>query len=94
MGAWDARRTNNSLRDTLLKEIVKSKGYKIMLVGDFNAHVKLVGENIRGVDDNGENLCQLCTEGGLKIKNMDQQTQGVWTWERGEKKVSNKLYFG
>jgi hypothetical protein len=69
-------------------DVLKRKGYKIMLVGDFNAHVcdrKNMEEGVVGRDFNGECMSQLCGENNLCVKNFDEFTKGVWTWGRGDK---------
>ena len=62
----------------------RSLGYKVLLMGDFNAHIGRGEEEVP--NKNGRRLLNLAYAGNLVIGNELSVCKGRWTWECREKK--------
>ena len=82
---------NESIYSVLMSESaeLKSKGYRIILLGDFNGHVGSGPDGIKGnnpiINLNGHRLLNFLANGDFShINGMSNLTTGLWTRQRGE----------
>jgi len=65
---------------------IVAEGYKVILMGDFNAHVGNDKYGIPGnhpeINNNGMLVRQLVHANDAKLWNAEQTCRGLWTWER------------
>ena len=75
---------NKKIRKKLEKIIESNEREGLMIMGDFNGHIKWWD----GKDDdkNGEMLLEWIQDYGLIMLNMDDRCIGKYTWSRGENK--------
>ena len=86
---------NDGLLLTLRSEAaaLRSKGYRIVFVGDFNAHIgSMPGRGILGnhpdVNHNGERFLRFLEEGSFRHVNGERElVTGLWTRQRGGSKT-------
>ena len=72
-------------KDRILDFVLRQQelGYKVVLMGDFNAHF---GEREAALDPRARLVSSLCTEGKLTNMNFQRSCRGKWTWYSGQKK--------
>ena len=63
---------------------LQQKGFSIVLMGDFNAHIGL-GEE-QSPNKNGQKLLNVVWACDLRVGNELPECKGRWTWESGEKR--------
>ena len=68
------------------EEIVRlqQKGFSVVLMGDFNAHIGLGEEQLP--NKNGQKLVNFVWACDLRVGNEHPECTGRWTWECGEKR--------
>lgn len=76
----DERQRNKRKLEEIHKFIESNKYNKICIIGDLNAHIGILGEN---VDRAGEELMNFCEANELLILNLSHKTEGEVTWSRG-----------
>ena len=85
-GVKGSKDMNEDVRRQLEKEIgiLRHRGHRVLLAGDFNAHTAEVDNGWQGLDCNGHLLQELCMEMDLSVLNFGPNTKGTWTWERND----------
>ena len=86
--------TENTKRMTQLQEDIiqlKTQECEIMILGDFNAHIKEMEKDSQGnphhvTNKNGHRLQKLARTEDLAIMNNNNKTKGQWTWMRKTQK--------
>ena len=63
---------------------LQQKGFRVVLMGDFNAHIRL-GEE-QSLNRNGQKLVSFVWACDLRVGNELPECTGRWTWECGEKR--------
>ncbi|MCP4976741.1 MAG: hypothetical protein GY931_11310, partial [Maribacter sp.] len=59
---------------------MQKQGFNVILLGDFNAKMKITDQQIKGENEAGECLIDLTVMTGLEIVNMEPELRGVPTW--------------
>jgi hypothetical protein len=68
-------------------KMLKENGYDIMILGDFNAHMKKMEKDKKnGNNKNGDELEKMVEELEVKIINKSEKCIGKWTWSKNNKK--------
>ncbi|MCP4976598.1 MAG: hypothetical protein GY931_10590 [Maribacter sp.] len=69
---------------------LQEKGFKVILMGDFNAKIKKRGDGLLGDDEAGKCLLDMAVLGGLEILNFNPITTGAFTWVPEGKRDNQK----
>ena len=80
--ATNDRKTNEDLTKEIGKFLKSKENDKVMMVGDFNAHLGILGT--QKVNDTGKKVLKMREEHNLNILNLDPRCKGVKTWSRGD----------
>ena len=79
---------NDKLEEKIARDIhtLKDEGMHILLLGDFNGHIREEDGGVpRGdphTDKNGQRVVNFCSSHDLSILNCSPQCEGKWTWMR------------
>ena len=92
---WLRNEVENFFYQSVLKEIRRgihdsSEDELILILGDFNAHLGIIGD--QDVHSNGRIVLDMMTEDNMLLLNDTEKCKGIYTWERGDQKVSLILY--
>ena len=96
---WDVRygERNKKIIGNLKKIIEENKDKKLMVLGDFNAHIGILGE--QEVNQNGEEMIRFVEDAGLILLNIDRECTGEITRNFRDQKsvidyvmVNDRLY--
>ena len=71
--------------------VFEGKGYEVILMGDFNARIRLCEE--AHPNSNGRRLLHLVCVRELAIGNEMKNCKEKWTWEVNKKNVFDYLFF-
>ena len=78
---------NQEMNSEILSIIDKFDDFDIIILGDFNAHIGLIG--YQKLNKNGEALLNIMDKCNLIMMNLDDnKTTGAVTWQRAEQKSS------
>ena len=86
MDNTSSREWNNKLEEKISKDIatLRDEGNSIILLGDFNGHIRVEDGGIPGgdvvTDTNGRRVINLTNNTGLTMLNNQQNCVGKWTW--------------
>ena len=77
MFSMDYGERNRQIINNLKNIAGENKDKKLMILGDFNAHIGILGE--QEINKNGEEVMKLMEEAGLIMLNMDDECTGEIT---------------
>ncbi|KAH9367111.1 hypothetical protein HPB48_014751 [Haemaphysalis longicornis] len=76
---------NDDIYDCIVKDIEDERhGQPVLLLGDFNCHIA----ELEGKDKNASGFRNLIERCNLRIANLDEASQGTYTWSRNTQKTA------